>query len=406
MPGTLGVWLDKTRVGSLTNLGGDYNLFAFDDDYRADPNRPVLSQGLISSNGDPLHIVPRSHTAAPPFFSNALPEPDSLLRELIARQHDIKRAPDFGFLCALGEDLPGAVRVRPESAAQTPDVSDEAANAAGGAPLKFSLAGVQLKFSASMHGDRLTIPTQGGSWIVKLPAVAYARLPENEYAMMRFARAIGLRVPSIELVDLATIENLPHNLPALRDDEPKLAYAIERFDRCADGARVHAEDFNQIAGQPPTEKYEHKTTEYVASVVSQLCPSEDVEELIARIVFGVAIGNGDMHLKNWGVVYPDGRNARLAPLYDFISTSPYFPKDALALSLGGEKRYDRITGETLADFAAQAEISVKMARRVAAETIERMRVAWPAIRQTVPDGSLVTAVEAHAAATPLARAFV
>jgi len=400
VPGTLGVWLGDRRVGSFTNIAGDYNIFAFDEAYRADSERPVLSQSLLVANGDPMRVVPRSHTVAPPFFSNALPEPDSLLRAMLARQHGLKRAPDFGFLRVLGNDLPGAVRLLPDDGEEPAPEGPEALAESGTPPLKFSLAGVQLKFSASMRGERLAIPTEGGSWIVKLPTTTYARLPENEYAMMTLAKAIGLRVPEIGLVELSSIDNLPEGLPSLREDEPALAYTIERFDR-SPRARVHAEDFNQIAGQLPADKYDNKTTEYVASVVAQLCPSEDVEEFVARLVFGIAIGNGDMHLKNWGIVYPDGRNARLSPLYDFISTEPYFERDSLALSVGGEKHYDRISANALVDFATRSEISTRMTRRVAAETIERIRGAWATARDTIADPGLIRAIETHAARTPL-----
>ena len=52
----------------------------------------------------------------PPFFSNLLPE--GPLRELLIRRAGIRRLDEFALLRALGEDLPGAVRVAdPASAA-------------------------------------------------------------------------------------------------------------------------------------------------------------------------------------------------------------------------------------------------------------------------------------------------
>jgi serine/threonine-protein kinase HipA len=62
------------------------------------------------------------------------------------------------------------------------------------AALRFSLAGVQLKFSAVMEASGgLTIPAggMGGSWIVKLPSNRFASVPENEYTMLALARAVG-----------------------------------------------------------------------------------------------------------------------------------------------------------------------------------------------------------------------
>ena len=61
--------------------------------------------------------------------------------------------------------------------------------------LRFSLAGIQLKFSAIIEGrGGLTIPARGmgGSWIVKLPSREFEGVPENEFSMMTLARHIGM----------------------------------------------------------------------------------------------------------------------------------------------------------------------------------------------------------------------
>ena len=63
-------------------------------------------------------------------------------------------------------------------------------------------------------------------------------------------------------------------------------------------------------------------------------------------------GNGDMHLKNWSLLYPgDGRTPKLSPVYDVLSTIPYIPKDGLALSLAGEKSFKALTPERWRNFA-------------------------------------------------------
>jgi serine/threonine-protein kinase HipA len=43
-------------------------------------------------------------------------------------------------------------------------------------------------------------------------------------------------------------------------------------------------------------------------------------EFLRRLVFNALIGNADMHLKNWSLIYPARRRAALAPAYDFVST--------------------------------------------------------------------------------------
>jgi serine/threonine-protein kinase HipA len=403
MAGTLLVSLGQTRVGTLTNIPGDYNLFAFDPAYLADPDRPILSQSFIDKNGEPIRVVPRTHTISPPFFANLLPEEGTLLRSIIARQRGIKSAPDFPYLRALGQDLPGAVVVTdPEGLAEAGFGVDRAEE--GDPRVRFSLAGMQLKFSVSMLNDRLALTErrgEGGYWIVKLPTNAYPRLPENEFAVMSLAAAIGLDVPEIALRELDSVAGLPLDLPGLRADEPRKVYAIKRFDRRGDGTRLHVEDFNQIAAQKPDEKYDRKATSYIASVISQLCEPADVDEFVRRLVFGICVGNDDMHLKNWAIAYPDGRHARLAPMYDYIFSRLYFPGGTLALTVGGERDFSRITPEVMGAFARQAEVSGKRVNVLVREVVEKIRSAWPGTRARISDQALVSGLEEHFARVPI-----
>jgi serine/threonine-protein kinase HipA len=404
MPGSLGVWLGERRVGTMTNVAGDYNLFSFAAEYLEDGDRPILSQSLLNENGDVIRVVPRTHTVAPPFFANLLPEESTLMRSVIARQRRIAKARDFPFLRALGKDLPGAVVVRDLDVADEPVADPGAADSADGMPpIRFSLAGVQLKFSARMLDDRffVTLDDTDGSWIVKMPTNAYPRLPENEFAMMTLARAIGLDVPQIQLRDLDSVTGLPAELPGLRAGEPRRVYAIERFDRGPGGARVHVEDFNQIAGQKPEDKYEHKATHFVGNVVAALCEPKDVDEFVRRLVFGICTGNDDMHLKNWAIVYPDGRNAALAPMYDFVCSRAYYPHGELALSVGGVRDFARVDRDTMRAFALRAELSPRRAVVLTGEVVESIRAAWPGVRAQIADETLVETLERHFAAVPL-----
>jgi hypothetical protein len=61
------------------------------------------------------------------------------------------------------------------------------------------------------------------------------------------------------------------------------------------------------------------------------------------VPFSVVIGNADMHLKNWSLLYPDRRKPVLSPGYDFVATLPYIPNDKLALSFGGSRSLSEIT---------------------------------------------------------------
>ena len=67
---------------------------------------------------------------------------------------------------------------------------------------------------------------------------------------------------------------------------------------------------------------------------------EDLERLFTLIVINCALRNGDAHLKNFGIVYDDVQGeARLAPVYDLVTTSVYLSNDSLALTLNGTTRW-------------------------------------------------------------------
>jgi serine/threonine-protein kinase HipA len=78
----------------------------------------------------------------------------------------------------------------------------------------------------------------------------------------------------------------------------------------------------------------------------------DLEKLFTLIALNCALRNGDAHLKNFGIVYDQVLGAaRLAPVYDLVTTAIYLPKDTLALTLNGttqwpDRKVLRRLGET------------------------------------------------------------
>ncbi len=56
-----------------------------------------------------------------------------------------------------------------------------------------------------------------------------------------------------------------------------------------------------------------------------------IDQLVRRLTFSVLIGNGDMHLKNWSLIYRDRRRPELSPAYDLLSTVPYIQGNEAAL---------------------------------------------------------------------------
>ena len=402
----LEVRLHDQPIGTLTNVGGDRTLFAFNDHYVADRDRPRLSLGFKDQLGALITAFRPTQTRVMPFFSNLLPE--GHMRDYLAERAGVKPVREFFLLRALGLDLPGAVTIEPADGEAWPPGSD---SHAGDDPdagrranaLRFSLAGVQLKFSAiSEASGGLTIPARGigGSWIVKLPSLRFSGVPENELSMLTLARLIGIEVPRAYLLDLDAISNLPGGLGAISGQ----ALVIERFDRLPDGARVHIEDFAQVFGVYPEDKYEKASARNIAAVIAAEGSQADIAELIRRLTFGTLIGNADMHLKNWSLIYPDRRTAALSPAYDLVSTIAYLPDKNAALTVSRSKRFDDFSLDELEHLAAKARLPKTLVLDSARETVALFHEHWRAEKANLPlPADSVRAIERHLETVPIAR---
>lgn len=392
---TLEVRLGDSVVGTLTHLGNEALIFTFDRAYaEAGGDRPTLSLGFKAADGGLVEQTRPTHVRLPPFFSNLLPE--AHLRDYLAARGGIHPNREFFLIWLLGADLPGAIEVRAVDGTTPPSES----GAPGGAgstrpPLRFSLAGVQLKFSALMEpSSGLTLPVSGvgGDWIVKLPSPRFEAVPENEYAMMTLAKAVGIDVPEVRLVATADIGGLPRDLPEAFGQ----SLAVRRFDRSGAGERVHIEDFAQVFGVYPENKYRKASYGSIARVLWLESGEAAVVEFTRRLVFNVLIGNGDAHLKNWSLIYADRRTPQLAPAYDLVSTVPYIPHDRLALSVGDTREFREVDVTRFRRLAEKAGLPVGVVVKTVRDTVARFRDVWPSHEalRLMPEG-LRRAMEAH-----------
>jgi serine/threonine-protein kinase HipA len=372
----LAVFLGDKQIGIITRHTGDRHLFAFEQNYIDDPDRPTLSLSYKGATGG-LVTSPRPVSKRlPPFFSNLLPE--GHLRTYLAGQAGVNEEREFFLLATLGSDLPGAVTVKPYDSDTPLESNEKEEQDDGGGDetvLHFSLAGVQLKFSAMMEtSGGLTIPADGmgGSWIIKLPSARFPKVPENEFVMMNLARKIGIEVPEVRLIPIKEIQNLPKDTGHLEGN----ALAIKRFDRGPKGQRIHMEDFAQVFGQFPDSKYKDASYANIAFVLWAEAGEESTYEFVRRLIFSIMIGNADMHLKNWSLLYPDGRKPILSPAYDYVSTIPYIPGDKLALTFGRSRSLSAITKDQVRRFADTAHLPMSPIWEVVTATVERTRESW------------------------------
>jgi serine/threonine-protein kinase HipA len=374
----LEVKLHGTIAGFITFNEDGYSKFEFTSSYLTRESRPVLGQhfednlrGTFSSRGRGL----------PDFFANIIPE--GKLREVIEHTFDLPKGDDFALLQAVSRDLPGALDVdavsdasapagfaEPDDTASTDDSDD---NATG---LRFSLAGVQMKFSVLTSDRRITLPgrDERGEWIVKLDSPTYPHLVANEFATMRWAKAAGFDVPEIEQVPT---EHLA--APIQRHaTSGSTALLIKRYDRTADGP-VHQEDFNQIVNQPPKDKYKQIRYEDVAILARAIVDQEAYDEVIRRLVFMIATGNSDAHLKNWSLIYPDAIHAELSPLYDQVTVCA-LADDRLdtdwALKLAGVKKPHATDLDAFRRLASKTGEDPERVAAIATDTLAVIADAW------------------------------
>ncbi|OAF19646.1 type II toxin-antitoxin system HipA family toxin [Bradyrhizobium neotropicale] len=397
----LDVHLYGSPIATLTLVQGDRTLLAFNQSYVDDDNRPTLSLSFKDQFGKLLTAFRPYQTVLPPFFSNLLPE--GPLRRYLAERAGVKQTHEFFLLWMLGRDLPGALSVHPAQAEGLPPqveedlTADERHNM-----LRFSLAGVQLKFSALKDDQKnggLTIPVEGvgGSWVVKLPSHQYPGVPENEYSMMTIAKAMGMDVPELQLINVDAIKGLPDGIGELKGQ----ALAVRRFDRTDDGP-IQMEDFAQVFAVAPDEKYDHASYRNIARVLGIETGDAGVAEFIRRLVFSTLIGNTDMHLKNWSLIYPDRRTPILSPAYDLLSTIPYIADDKMALNYSRTKKMIEFSTDELKHLAAKARLTEKLVLDTASETVANFKEIWSKEKSTLPLArKVVDIVDAHAATIPI-----
>ena len=131
-------------------LDGGGTRFEFAPPYLADKDRSVLSLGMMDAAGDPMPRM-RSYPGPriDPFFANLLPE--GAMRRYLAHSNGVKVHDDFQLLCALGENLPGAVQVATD---WVPEVGDAWADLEG----NIRPAGMARKTRGTRQPVRQTSP--------------------------------------------------------------------------------------------------------------------------------------------------------------------------------------------------------------------------------------------------------
>lgn len=384
--------LHEKLVGYLAGFKNGRNVLSFADEFKADTGRPTFS--LIThpsfSRSEQLLAEPwASQQRLHPTLSNLLPE--GSLRELIAQGLKVHVDNEFHIFSYLGGDLPGALLAEPMEPEDVPEsvlTTHGKAKAVkfnkGTQENKFSLAGVQMKFSMKEKDGRYNLSKGDdlGDWIIKTPSTKHKDVPVNEYTAMKLAALIGVGIPEIKLVELDKLDNLPQiNLP---DEE--LAFAIKRFDREND-TRIHMEDFAQVLVKYPHEKYGTANYENIGRILYEFSGDglADAQQFARRLLANILLANGDAHLKNWSLLYADQITPRLSPAYDIVTTRVYIEDEKqYALNLWETKNWYDVTFANFQSWAERSQIPWRAIKPHLDDAISKARTLWPDALKDLP----------------------
>lgn len=328
---TLIAWIEDRQVGRFTETpqedGG--HLYAFE--YDQPTSRDIVSLTMVPIEGE-LRFETRSFPAP---FDMILPEGERRARIEAARK--ILRADPFSLLSYVGWNPVNRVRFLPpdeEPHGEPPELPTPAEIAGhthgrvlfealvAELDLRQGIAGVQPKVLGAPT-DRIKLSTElrqfrGSTHILKASTTHFPFLAVNEHVCLEVFREAGLATASTTLS---------------ADGELLL---VTRFDIREQGRCLGFEEAAALMGETSATKYERdygSLIEALAEFVGVDIDDSVRAPLTTALLLNHLLGNGDAHLKNFGVLYEDAEHVALAPFYDCVSTLPYIPDDVPALAL-------------------------------------------------------------------------
>ena len=167
---------------------------------------------------------------------------------------------------------------------------------------------------------------RGATHIVKaFDAARFPELAANEFICTRGAAAAGIATAHVQL------------------SENRQLLVVDRFDLTPQGEYLGIEDFCVLDARRAHGRYDgsyEQIARRIGNYVSPAAIGQAREQYALMVAYACAIENGDAHLKNFSVLYRHAEDlVELAPAYDMVSTTPYEPRDSMALMLDGSKEF-------------------------------------------------------------------
>ncbi|KTR04539.1 type II toxin-antitoxin system HipA family toxin [Curtobacterium luteum] len=335
------------RVGTLAGERERFDFFAHEEGMR----RFGVGATVLSVAVPLLRTTRRSRVGLHrrrAFFEEVLAEGG--VRRTLAENARLDPDNTMGLLARYGRDTAGALQIWDENDPAEPRTAEARPVSAADVKTMFravkaaplgntgrrrvsSLAGMQDKVLLVRTADGWAEPLDGfpSTHILKPINPQTPSLVFDEEYGSRFVRALGLASFS------TTIESF----------DGVNALVIERFDRDADGERVHQEDFNQALGNIGDRKYEDPgetdRLRAIAGVLRAGAAESDLHALLRMTALSVVLRNYDMHAKNIALLHPDVGDIALAPMYDVIPSAHLEVTPEFALAVNGRRRVEEVS---------------------------------------------------------------
>jgi len=319
MQDSLHVKVLNQKAGSILLENNEY-IFS----YTTDNKDTFISLSM------PVRTKSYAHPKLHPIFEMHLPE-GYLLAIIKKHFSKIAKTDDFGLLRLMARSIKGRLTYEAKNTEDETTLRlDELLHPKSETlfdelvarfALGSAISGVQPKVLAKVR-DKATLPLQ--EYIVKSWGEEYPHLALNEFYCMQIIKHAGINVPEFYL------------------SEDNKLFIMKRFDIKSDGTYLGFEDMCVLQARQADEKYEGSYESIAKSIKTFVSPQyskQALRDFFKMMVINTLVQNGDAHLKNFGVLYENIHEIKLAPAYDVVCTTLYIKNDIPALHLLGSKKW-------------------------------------------------------------------
>ena len=342
----LQVYVNDTPVGRFsTELQRDGNT-----SYTFEYLEEISEDNLVSLRM-PVTNSPYQFNTFPPAFDMILPEGERKIR--IQAFKKIMDTDPFSLLAFVGNNAVNRVRFIADNDIDTqiPDLPtpsaiesckdgfslfEELRNAynenQGISGVMPKILGRSLNFDGSPKAGPSSVNRilHGSNRILKASTEKYPFLGANESLCLGAYHKANLDVPKYTMSSDGTLLQVERfDMKSQEEIDPTIDTLIYR------GFEEAASLLGEIGDNKYRRDYGTMISE-IEDVIEFDQQTKATNDLIKSIVMNWMLGNGDAHLKNYGVLYDNPHNASLSPFYDVVCTRAYIPDDIPALALSEE----------------------------------------------------------------------